>query len=170
MSLFDIDPHLCNQAVSHGKLCQCIACNRELTNTDDTNPKLRQSENAAGKLSDGKYAFGRDRSSVWSVFKRDVEPGHTTKGCLRFVLKPPPVPFFFCGERSPALRASHSLLGNIVLAFSTRFHSSPALPTSLTFVSSRAKRGLKRNGQSSCSHFSTFRVPVPFRTWRQRFL
>ena len=69
MSLMNIDSHLRNQRIRCGKLCQCVACNCELTDTDYTNSELREGENAAGKLTDGEYAFGWDWSSARSVFE-----------------------------------------------------------------------------------------------------
>ena len=134
MSFLNVDSHLRDQRMRYGKLRECVSCDCELADADNTNSELRKREDAAGKLAYGNYSLGWNRTSGWSVFERDVNPRQPAKGCFGFVFKTPSIPFLFGGERCPALRTGHGLFRYLVLALSTRFHISPAL-TSCIMVS-----------------------------------
>ena len=65
MSLVNVDPYLRNQRVGEGELSERIPGDCELTDTDNTNPELRQRENAEGKLTDGNDAPSRNGTFAW---------------------------------------------------------------------------------------------------------
>ena len=124
-STSNIEADLSDDRIPQGELGESRPGDRELAYAYQSNPKLRDRNDPAGKLPDGKNPLGNHRNPVGAVFEGDVDKGQSEDGECRFVLKAPPVPFIFGRIRRPTIGTGERLLRDLLFAFSTRFHVFP---------------------------------------------
>jgi hypothetical protein len=132
MAFMNVTPHLGDQGVCDSELREGEARSRKLTDAYETGTELGQREDAAGKLADGDYASSRNGDAVGAVFEGDVQERQTPKGCLRFVLEPPPVPLLPREVGRFAIRTGGRLFGYFMPAYSTGFHDGLFLTKTIT--------------------------------------